>query len=242
MESSRTILVVDDVAMFRELGRLFLARSGRVLTASNGKDALACIRRERPDLVVADADMPVMDGSQLCSAIKRDPGLRDIPVVMLLPEADARAHANAVRAGADDVLSKPLSRVSLIATVNRFLNFPRVRGLPRVETSTPVRLRVETRESLGVLRNLSRGGVFVESGSSLAPQTEVELRFELPDSGAEVAPTAQVVWRCEQDRSQHIYGMGMRFLAIDGGTLRSLDDFVFERAGGALQNMGGAPQ
>ena len=65
----RTILVVDDAPLLRELGALFLARAGRVITAASGEEALAVARLEQPDLIVADARMPGIDGVTLCRVL-----------------------------------------------------------------------------------------------------------------------------------------------------------------------------
>jgi CheY-like chemotaxis protein len=121
----RTILVVDDAPVFRELGSLFLARSGRVITASYGNEALVAMQRERPDVVVTDLHMPGMDGDALCREIKSDLHLRHIPVIVATSGESADERARAVLAGADDVIAKPIRRLSLIQAVNRFL-----RGYP----------------------------------------------------------------------------------------------------------------
>jgi uncharacterized protein (TIGR02266 family) len=231
VEASRTILVVDDIAMFRELGSLFLARSGRVITAEGGMQALEIARRERPDLVVSDLHMPEMDGEALCRAIKADEELAGTPVIMIVGSEDAADHARAVRAGADDLLPKPLSRLALIEVVNRFLHGEPVRGLPRIELSEPVRLSAGSSESWGTVRNLSRGGIFVETDRVFDPHTEVDLHFQLPETESEIAPTAQVVWQRGENGSADSPappGMGMRFLEIDGTTARRLEEFVFE--------------
>ena len=83
------VLVVDDEFGITELFDAVLTDEGyRVLTAMNGKQGLEMLAQERPDLVFTDYMMPVMDGAALLSAIAADPGLRDIPVVVMsaMPE------------------------------------------------------------------------------------------------------------------------------------------------------------
>ncbi len=89
MEPRHTILVIDDAAMFRELGALFLARSGRVITADDGDQGLEALRRERPDVVVADLLMPGMSGDALCQVVKADPDLCETPVILVTSCDDA---------------------------------------------------------------------------------------------------------------------------------------------------------
>jgi len=226
MESKRTILIVDDAPLFLELESLFLARSGRVVTAASGPEALEAARRERPDLMLVDAFMPGMDGAALCRAVKGDPALAAIPVVILTSSDAGEDRAAALRAGASDVLSKPVSRMELIEAVQRFLRYRHVRGLPRAPFRAPVHVDDGHTDWMGTARNVSRGGIFVEGGKEVAPHSEVTLQFDLPESGIHVRPSAEVVW-IERGESA---GMGLRFLGLDGKSARLLDHWVHERA------------
>src|SRR5262245_56854772 len=131
MQAQRKILVVDDAAMFRELETLFLGRSGHVLTACDGEEAWELLHTERPDVVVTDLGMPGMAGDELCRRIKADADLRRTPVIIVTGHGAGEEHEAAVRAGADDVVEKPINRVSLIQAVNHFLRLA-VRSLVRV--------------------------------------------------------------------------------------------------------------
>jgi uncharacterized protein (TIGR02266 family) len=235
MDPHHKILIVDDAAMFRELGALFLARTARVLTANNGFEGLDVARRARPHVVVADLDMPCMGGEELCRRIKADSDLRDTPVILVTTDDRGEERARAVRAGADDVIEKPISRIALIQAVNRFLRGPRVRGLARVPIEAPVRIVAPPEDVWGVARNLSRGGIFVEAASPIPPATEVALEFQLPESPHAIAPTAQVIWRREH-AADSPDGMGLQFLALDRESAASIDAFVYERAPGPAEN------
>jgi uncharacterized protein (TIGR02266 family) len=226
----RTILVVDDAPLLRELGTLFLARAGRVVTAASGEEGLAVARLEQPELIVADVGMPRgIDGASLCQAIKQDPILGGTRVVLLVSGLDATERERAVRAGADDVLPKPIDRVVLLDTARRLLAEAQI-GLPRVVLAQPIQLRSERKTWDGLARNLSRGGVFVESGRLLAPPNELEIAMRLPETREWLASTAQVIWtRPGAPRPGHRPGMGLRFLALDRGTARRLSEWVEER-------------
>jgi uncharacterized protein (TIGR02266 family) len=222
-----TILVVDDAPLLRELGALFLARAGRVITAASGEEALAVARLEQPDLIVADARMPGMDGAALCELLKHDPLVATPRVVLLAATGDADERARAVRAGADDVLPKPIDRVTLLDSARRLLaDAPR--GLPRVAIAAPVQMRHRRDQWNGVARNLSRGGVFVETPRIIEPQTELELSMQLPETDAHLASTAQVIWTREHPPPA-LCGMGLRFLALDRRAARALSEWVEER-------------
>lgn len=225
----RTILIADDTAMFRDLGSLFLARTGRVVTAHDGLEALERVRRECPSVVVADLDMPRMGGDELCRHLKADPETRDLPVILVTGTSEADERARAVRAGPDDVIAKPISRIALIQAVNRFLREQPVRGLARVPFEAEVQIEHHGTERRATARNVSRGGIYVESDPLMALATEVQLCFELPDDEDPVSPTAHVVWRREGDAGR-AGGMGLQFLALDRASAERIDTFVYENA------------
>lgn len=122
------ILVADDNADMRAyIGRLLGAHRD-VETAEDGNAAIEAIRRNRPDLVVTDAMMPQLDGFGLLEAIRKNPDLRDLPVIMLSARAGEEARIEGLDAGADYYLTKPFSARELVAQVNANLTLARVRS------------------------------------------------------------------------------------------------------------------
>jgi uncharacterized protein (TIGR02266 family) len=230
VQSQRKILIVDDAAMFRDLESLFLGRCGHVLTACDGDEAWDVMHAERPDVVVTDLGMPGMPGDELCRRVKADPDLRRTPVVIVTGRGAGEEHERAVRAGADNIVEKPINRVTLIQAVNQFLRLA-VRGLVRVALETDVRIAAPAVgfDVWARSRNVSRGGMFVESERDLPPDSEVQLEFALPESHAALAPTAKVVWRRPVPEAGFA-GLGLQFLKLDGESARLLDEYVYERA------------
>lgn len=226
-EPKRKILVVDDAPMFREIESVFLGRYGNVITASDGGEALALARRERPDIVVTDLSMREMHGDELCRQIRLDPDLRRLPVV-IVTGGGADEHERAVLSGADDVVEKPLHRTTLLHAVNRFLRIT-VRGLVRVPIDAEVRLSTEDGESWGWARNISRGGMFVEAESLLEPDTQLAVEFLMPEHDVSVSPTARVVWR-RPPAPELTPGMGLQFLKLDRDLAQWLDEYVYQQA------------
>jgi CheY-like chemotaxis protein len=225
---TKTILVVDDVPMFRDLVALFLTRSAQVVKAASGEQALQILREQSIDLVLSDLHMPGMDGAALCSAIKSDPGLCHLPFIMLLREGSAHDSERAVHAGADDMLSKPLARGELIEAVQHFLESGLEAGLPRVPIAAPVELRTALLHTWGTALNISRGGVYIEADCEFEPKSEVAVALKLPDSDTLISPIAQVIWSREAP-DLRVTEMGMRFLSIDSETMRRIDNFVSAR-------------
>ncbi|HEX7840356.1 MAG TPA: response regulator, partial [Kofleriaceae bacterium] len=120
--SRERILVVDDSPAQRHYVADCLARQGfEVTTADNGRTALDKAQAIRPALVVSDYEMPVMTGFELVHALRRDPELRQIPVIMLTARDSRRDMAQMRAAGASAYLVKPFSQDKCIALVERTL-------------------------------------------------------------------------------------------------------------------------
>jgi two-component system alkaline phosphatase synthesis response regulator PhoP len=118
------ILVIDDEPKIVKQARDYLERSGfRVVTAGDGKTALAQARHERPDLIVLDLNLPEMDGLDVCRALRRE---SDVPIIMLTARVDEADRLIGLELGADDYITKPFSPRELVARVRAVLR--RVRG------------------------------------------------------------------------------------------------------------------
>ncbi|MGH7336415.1 MAG: response regulator [Myxococcota bacterium] len=229
-EPRAKILVVDDAPMFREIETVFLGRSGQILTACDGTEAFEIARRERPDLVLTDLSMREMDGDELCRKIRHDVDLRHVPVIVVTSGNSAEEHERAVRAGADGVISKPLCRVTLLQVTQRFLRLT-VRSFERVSLETEVRLSGNGNDIWGWARNVSRGGMFVETDIELEPDSEFQIEFTMPDTSILVQPTARVVWRRPAGHERGP-GMGLQFLKLDRDAAQWLEQYVYERSTG----------
>jgi CheY-like chemotaxis protein len=118
----KRILVVDDSRVTRELIKVYLiARDVELMEAADGAEALRMIRSDRPDLVLADLRMPRLDGVGLCEAVKADPNLRGLPVLILTSNANAEAEKRLLAAGACQVLQKPIQPQPLQDAIHRHL-------------------------------------------------------------------------------------------------------------------------
>jgi len=117
-----TVLVVDDDPRIVELLHIALGAHGfRVVSASNGEEALKQAFDEQPDLIILDVRLPRRSGYEVCEQIRREPELAVVPIIMVsaLTETDARLQG--LSRGADDYLPKPFSPKELIAKVRRHL-------------------------------------------------------------------------------------------------------------------------
>jgi two-component system chemotaxis response regulator CheY len=111
------LLIVDDSSIMRRLVRKVLALADlpmdRIEEAADGAEALKHLRSAAFDLVLADVNMPVMDGNALLDAMRSDPRLRDIAVVMVGTEGEAHLSASLAARGARYFVRKPFEPVAL---------------------------------------------------------------------------------------------------------------------------------
>ena len=119
-----TILVVDDKLYNRRLLVKFLDYPGiTILEAENGLEAVEMARRRRPDLVLMDVKMPVMDGYEATLILKADEQLKSIPVIAVTASAMKEQEIEIKKSGSDGYLKKPVSKLELMSQVIRFLPY-----------------------------------------------------------------------------------------------------------------------
>lgn len=117
-----TILIADDDELLAALVQFKLEAAGhRVIIAENGAAALEAVARERPDLVVLDAMMPVLTGAEVLTQLKANPARSSIPVIMLTARRNQEDVVTALRAGAADYLTKPFIPEELLVRVETAL-------------------------------------------------------------------------------------------------------------------------
>ena len=117
------ILLVEDNEMNRDMLSRRLARRGfQVLLAADGAEAVALATGERPDLVLMDLSLPVLDGWEATRQLKSDERTRHIPVVALTGHALAGASEGAKKAGCDSFVTKPCLPDDLVVEVRRMLS------------------------------------------------------------------------------------------------------------------------
>ena len=115
----KTILVVDDEPSIAQIAGDYLRHGGfGVITASNGVDALALARAQRPDLIVLDLGLPRMDGVEVAKTLRRE---GDVPIIMLTARIDESDRLAGLELGADDYMTKPFSPRELVARVRSVL-------------------------------------------------------------------------------------------------------------------------
>jgi two-component system cell cycle response regulator DivK len=119
---SGCILVVEDQMDNRQILRDLLGNAGYTLVeAENGEEALAAVAKQRPDLILMDIQLPVMDGYEATRRIKSDTATKSIPIIVITSYALSGDEGKARAAGCDAYVTKPYSPRQLLAKVREFL-------------------------------------------------------------------------------------------------------------------------
>lgn len=122
MNNPARILVADDNETNRHILQLRLKANGyEVLHASDGEQALAMTREQRPDLILLDIMMPKLDGIEVCKRLKADAELPFTPIIMVTAKAESGDVVEGLDAGADEYLTKPVDQKALVARVKALL-------------------------------------------------------------------------------------------------------------------------
>ncbi len=119
----KVILVVEDEPMNMKLvSDLLLAQGYKVLEAYDGKQGVDIAIAEKPDLILMDIMMPVMDGYAATKSIKNNQATKEIPIIALTAHAMSHDKEKVLQSGADDYMSKPIDIRELLIMINKYLS------------------------------------------------------------------------------------------------------------------------
>jgi two-component system alkaline phosphatase synthesis response regulator PhoP len=116
------VLVVEDHQDIADLIRHFLEKAGHAVTSlASGSEGLRHARSTRPDVVILDLMLPGLDGLHVCQALRADPSLSAVPILMLTAKGEEADRVRGLESGADDYVTKPFSPKELVARVAALL-------------------------------------------------------------------------------------------------------------------------
>ena len=118
------VLVVEDSPTMRQLIIFALKRlkDSRILEATDGVDGYKKLSQDKFDIILTDINMPVMDGLKLVSLVRGNPGMKDIPIIMVTTEGAEEDRKRAIAIGANAYLPKPIQTQELLKLVTKFLS------------------------------------------------------------------------------------------------------------------------
>lgn len=117
----QSILIVDDEGQIRQYLAQVFRDQYTIYEAENGELGILLAQKYLPDIIISDIKMPGMDGIDLCKAVKEDPALSHIPVILLTSDSSAETKLEGIEGGADDYITKPFDNEMLAARVNNLL-------------------------------------------------------------------------------------------------------------------------
>lgn len=225
---ARRILLVGDKPVFAAL-RQGLLRSGesKVLTAASGGDGLRVALTAPPDVILLDAELPDLNGFEMCRRLRVDPLTEAIPVIVLTGNSQAPWHQN-------------IAETSAVASVPMGIDPARLLNMIRMVLTTPLTRRTAPRASIelgvdyihgettatGKTLNLSQDGMFIVTTNPPEAGVHIIVHFALPDSEPLECP-AQVVW-VRRPELEHPYppGIAVQFLKLPPEARPAIAAFV----------------
>ena len=161
MRTPARILIADDNPDNLDIFRTRLAaHKYEIITATDGKEALAAAREMQPDVILLDIMMPKMDGVEVCRHLKADPSLPFMPIIMVTAKTSSQDVVTSLEAGADEYLTKPVDHGALVARVNSMLRIKALTDTVQAQSAKlaewNAKLEERVSEQLSELESLSQ--------------------------------------------------------------------------------------
>jgi uncharacterized protein (TIGR02266 family) len=229
MTAQHQILITAALEPSLKIDREFSARENFCLSiAADGLEAWEFIRRRRPDLVFMDLHARGLAGDECCRRVRKDPQLKDLPLVLVVDRQSREDLACCLKADCTDIIFMPFSNHLLLSTARRLLGLA-YRSFPRIATRLIIRYGLEPKNMHhGFSSNLSSGGMFIETENPFLPGQELFLEFSLPNTRQPVLCKSFVAWHNPSDQSVNPGmppGMGVQFLSLSLPDMLSIWDY-----------------
>jgi len=225
---ARRVLLVGDKPFFAAL-RQRLLRSGelKVLAAVTGAEALKAALANPPHAIFLNAELPDLDGFEVCRRLRDDPLTEAVPVVLLTDSSKPPVNRTGFESSAVATVPMSIDPERLLNIIQMVLTTPLSRRTaPRATVALTVAYKDAEHTGTAKTLNLSVGGMFIVTPNPPEVGTHLSLRFALPDS-VPVEGTARVVW-IRRPEEEHPYPVGMviQFLELPSGARPAIAAFV----------------
>jgi signal transduction histidine kinase len=192
-EQIEILIVEDSPTQAERLRRLIQSVRYNARVAANGKLALAAIRERKPNLVLSDIVMPEMNGYDLCRAVKADPTLRDIPVILVTSLNDPKDIIRGIECGADNFIRKPYAEDYLLNRIGHMLKNQQLRKDQKADVGIALYLgeqkhfiNAERQQILDLLISTYEQAVQVNSELQARERQVIELNMRLAQHAGEL--------------------------------------------------------
>jgi len=230
MSADSKILVVDDVDFFREVMCDYFKRTpAQIFQAADANQAIELARREQPNLIYLDVDMPGMSGIECCRLLKGDPQLKKIPVILVFtPERDATIE-EVQDSGCDGYLSKPFGKEEFLNLGHRFL-FHIERRERRVSCQMTVDFSISGQQFQGRGYDLSSNGLYIQCRDELPPARVVKASFMLPTISPHLVEVlARITWINQGFPRRDLkvpQGFGVQFQSMSVESAKVINEYI----------------
>ena len=199
---------------------LFSRGTVTLIPAASCEDILELHRKQKVDLIIADANLPRMGGARLCTAVRSDPALKDVSIIMVCENGDPAADEYR-KAGSNDVLPRPVDPVRLFSTVSRMIMVQN-----RMAVRIPLRISVEGRDQkeafVGISQDMSVSGMLLDSARVMQSGQRFACSFTL--SSRVVTVECMVVRVLPTPGGG--YQCGVKFVNLDAKTFVLIEHFA----------------
>ena len=216
------ILLVDDMANFLDLEVSFLNRVDcQTLIAKNGMEAIKIAKGEKPDIILLDLEMPVMNGIECCRILKNDPELKKIPLVMV---TSSDRMEECYKAGCDDFVRKPISEAAFLEEIRKFVEI-RERDDRRVPISVEVSYAKGEESYFAYSQDISMSGIFLITRDLFKVGQNVTLSFRIDDKLIDgKGHVVRVI--TQESTGRQITGMGIQFADLDKESREAIRNYI----------------
>jgi CheY-like chemotaxis protein len=227
--SKHKVLLTENSNIVLQIEKRYLKDAPvTIFTATNGEEALTVARKVKPDLVYMAFGLSGMNGAACCKAMKSDPEMAGIPVVMVYGGAEEDLDLCRA-AGCDAIIAKPLDRREFLEAGRVFLS-KMARSEERIPCRATVSCLLGDATFYGTIEDICANGMFVGANCNVVPGDLMTLKFMLPCSGAALIETrAQVAWVNGEKRRRNSYlppGFGAVFRELRSDVAEQINDYM----------------
>jgi len=218
----KKILLVSNLDAFIGRNKNLLNRAGfRILTATSAEGALRIFRQEPVDLIISLLDLPGMGGDALCSLMRQDKDLRQVPIILVCYDSEIELE-RASHCGANACVIKPVRPDLLLKQIGRFLDIPTRREY-RASFNAKVIGRRGSLPFTGMTRNISVSGILCETEAYLS-QDDLISNLMLAIDTHQIDADGKVVW--SQSQPDGMYNYGVQFTRLAPACRERIENFV----------------